>query len=124
MRFLIDECLHESLVGVAHDAGFEATHVNHLGLSGQPDWALAERIINDEFSFVTNNRVDFLRLFGDMELHPGLIVLVPNLVPALQRALFEAAIRYLAGRDLVNIVIEVTLDGKVVRCVEYQLPTE
>ncbi len=59
-----------------------------------------------------------------MELHPGLIVLVPNLVPALQRALFEAAIRYLAGRDLVNIVIEVTLDGKVVRCVEYQLPTE
>jgi predicted nuclease of predicted toxin-antitoxin system len=54
MRFLIDECLHESLVGVAHVAGFEATHVNHLGLSGQPDWALAERIIKDEFTFVTN----------------------------------------------------------------------
>jgi hypothetical protein len=36
MRFLIDECLHESLVGVAHGAGFEATHVNHLGLSGKP----------------------------------------------------------------------------------------
>jgi hypothetical protein len=34
MRFLFDECLHESLVGVAHAAGFEATHVNHLGLSG------------------------------------------------------------------------------------------
>jgi hypothetical protein len=33
MRFLIDECLHESLVGVAHDAGFEATHINHLGFS-------------------------------------------------------------------------------------------
>ena len=32
MRFLIDECLHESLVGVAHGAGFEAAHVNHLGL--------------------------------------------------------------------------------------------
>jgi predicted nuclease of predicted toxin-antitoxin system len=29
MKFLIDECLHESLVGVAHGAGFEATHVNH-----------------------------------------------------------------------------------------------
>ncbi len=37
MRFLIDECLHESLVGVAHGAGFEATHVNHLGLSGKPE---------------------------------------------------------------------------------------
>jgi predicted nuclease of predicted toxin-antitoxin system len=44
MRFLIDECLHESLVGVAHAAGFEASHVNHLGLSGKPDWELAERI--------------------------------------------------------------------------------
>jgi predicted nuclease of predicted toxin-antitoxin system len=41
MRFLIDECLHESLVGVAQRAGFEATHVNHLGLSGKPDWELA-----------------------------------------------------------------------------------
>jgi predicted nuclease of predicted toxin-antitoxin system len=37
MRFLIGECLHESLVGVAHSAGFEASHVNHLGLSGKPD---------------------------------------------------------------------------------------
>jgi predicted nuclease of predicted toxin-antitoxin system len=122
MRFLIDECLHESLVGVAHRAGFDATHVNHLGLSGQPDWALAERIGKDEFTFVTNNRADFIQLFGGMELHAGLIILVPNVVPTLQRALFEAAIRYSAGRDLVNGVIEVTLDRQVVKCVEYQLP--
>ena len=76
---LIDECLHESLVGVAHSAGFEATHVNHLGLSGKPDWELADRIVEDEFTFVTNNRVDFISLFGKMELHAGLIVIVPNL---------------------------------------------
>ena len=124
MRFLIDECLHESLVGVAHAAGFDATHVNHLGLSGKPDWALAERISKDEFTFVTNNRADFIHLFGSMELHAGLIVLIPNVVPALQRALFAAALRYLAGRDLVSTVIEVTLEGTVVTCVEYELPTE
>jgi hypothetical protein len=53
---LIDECVHASLVGVAHAAGYEATHVNHLALSGQPDWALAERIVKDEFTFATNNR--------------------------------------------------------------------
>jgi predicted nuclease of predicted toxin-antitoxin system len=122
MRLLIDECLHESLVGLAHAADFEATHVNRLGLSGQPDWALAERIVKDEFTFVTNNRVDFIQLFGKMELHPGLVVLVPNVVPALQRALFEGAIQYLAGRDLVNTVIEVSLEGETVRCMEYQLP--
>jgi predicted nuclease of predicted toxin-antitoxin system len=122
MRFLIDECLHESLVGVAHAAGFEATHVNHLGLSGQPDWVLGERIVKDEFTLVTNNRVDFIRLFDRMELHAGLIVIVPNLIPALQCALFEAAIRYLAGRNLINAVIEVALDGKTATCIEHPLP--
>jgi predicted nuclease of predicted toxin-antitoxin system len=122
MRFLIDECLHESLVGVAHGAGFEATHVNHLGLSGKHDWEVAERVVNDEFTFVTNNRVDFLRLFAKIELHAGLIVIVPNAVPSVQRALFKAAILYLAGRDLINSAIEVSVDGKVVKCVEYPIP--
>ena len=123
MRFLIDECLHGSLVGLARAAGFEAIHVNHLGLGGRPDWAIAERINKDEFTFVTNNRVDFIRLFGKMDLHPGLIVLVPNVLPALQRAMFQAAIQYLEGRDLINAVLEVTLEGETVRCAEYQLPT-
>jgi predicted nuclease of predicted toxin-antitoxin system len=122
MRFLIDECLHESLVGVAHGAGFEATHVNHLGLSGKPDWELAERIVEGEFTFVTNNRVDFIRLFDKMELHSGLIVIVPNVTPALQGALFDAALRYSTGRDLINTVIEVSLDGRAVHCKEYPWP--
>lgn len=122
MRFLIDECLHESLVGVAHDAGFEATHVNHLGWSGKPDWELARRIAKDEFTFVTNNRVDFIQVFGRMELHAGLIIIVPNAVPVVQRALFEAAILYLAGKELINSAIEVSLQGQAVKCVEYRLP--
>ena len=122
MKFLIDECLHESLVGVAHAAGAAATHVNHLGLSGQPDWALAQRISADEFTFVTNNRADFVQLFGKMELHLGLIILIPNVVPALQRTLFHAALQYSAARDLVNTVIEVSLERKAVTFVEHQLP--
>ncbi|MBI2687370.1 MAG: DUF5615 family PIN-like protein [Acidobacteria bacterium] len=122
MRFLIDECLHESLVGVAHDAGFEAMHVNHLGLSGKPDWSLAERIVHGEFTFVTNNRVDFIRLFGKMELHAGLIIIVPNAVPDLQQALFRAALKFVEGKDLVNSVIEVTLKTGTVLCVRYDLP--
>jgi len=124
MRFLVDECLHESLVGVAHGAGFEATHVNHLGLSGKPDWELADRIVKNEFTFVTNNRVDFMRLFGKMELHAGLIVIVPNVVPSVQRALFEAAILYLAGKEPINSAIEVSVEGKTVKCIEYRIPTE
>ena len=122
MRLLIDECLHESLVGVAHGAGFEATHVNHLGLSGKPDWELTDRIVADEFTFVTNNRVDFIRLFGKMELHAGLVILVPNVPPRLQRALFEGALRFLGGRGLTNAVVEVNLEAEEVKCVEYRLP--
>ncbi len=122
MRFLIDECLHESLTDLAHAAGFEATHVNYLGLGGQPDWNLVERIIKDEFTFVTNNRSDFTRLFSKTKLHAGLIVLVPNVIPALQRALFRAAVDYLDGRRLVNTVIEVDLAGNKVQCWEYELP--
>jgi len=52
MRFLIDECLHESLVGVAHGAGFDATHVNHLGLSGKRtgSWPAASSVTNSRLS--------------------------------------------------------------------------
>jgi hypothetical protein len=57
-----------------------------------------------------------------MKLHAGLVVIVPNLVPYIQRALFEAAILYLAGKELINSAIEVSLEGKVVKCVECQLP--
>jgi len=124
VRFLIDECLHESLVGVAHGAGFEAIHVNHLGLSGTPDWELADRIVKDEFTFVTNNLLDFVRLFSKMELHAGLVIIVPNAIPALQRAMFDGALQYLAGRMLINSVVEVSLDRQIVKCVEYQLPTD
>jgi predicted nuclease of predicted toxin-antitoxin system len=122
MRFLIDECLHESLVRVAHAAGFEATHANYLGLNGQPDWALAERVVEDEYTFVTNNRVDFIRLFERLEIHTGLIILVPNVVPALQRALFQAALEYAPTGDLVNSVVEVSLEGNTVVCTAYRLP--
>ena len=90
MRFLIDECLHEWMVGVAHGRGFEATHVNHLGLSGKPDWELADRIVKDEFTFVTNNRVDLCGSSAKWSCKRALVI-VPNLVPSVQRALFEAA---------------------------------
>jgi predicted nuclease of predicted toxin-antitoxin system len=121
MRFLIDECLHESLVAVANHAGFGAAHVNHLGLSGKPDWALAGRIVEGEFTFVTNNRVDFIRLFGKMDLHAGLIIIVPNAVPHVQQALFRAALQFVEGKELINSVIEVTLKIDTVLCVRYDL---
>jgi len=40
MKFLIDECLHTSLVTLAHEAGHLCDHVNFLGLGGHKDWQL------------------------------------------------------------------------------------
>jgi hypothetical protein len=34
-KFLIDECLHTSLIELAHEAGHTADHVNYLGVESQ-----------------------------------------------------------------------------------------
>jgi hypothetical protein len=49
-------------------------------------------VLREEFVFVTNNARDFRRLMGESELHAGLIVVLPNVTPALQRELFERAL--------------------------------
>lgn len=71
VRFLIDECLHTSLLKLAHEAGHIADHVNYLGLGSSKDWALMKVILDQDYTFVTNNRTDFLALYGRLQLHAG-----------------------------------------------------
>lgn len=112
MKFLIDECLHTSLVELATDAGHEVYHVNWLGLSGEADWDLMPRIIADNFIFVTNNASDFRRLYRDEPLHAGLVNIVPNVSPALQRELFAFVMADLAnGGEPINEAIEIRIEG-------------
>ena len=123
MKFLIDECLHTTLVAVAQDHGHECFHVNWIGLSGEADWDLMPRIVEENFTFVTNNARDFRRLYANEELHPGLVIIVPQVVPALQRELFEAVLADLEpNEDLLNEVIEITLDGEAAEITRYTLP--
>ncbi|MDK4728710.1 DUF5615 family PIN-like protein [Rhizobium phaseoli] len=88
MKFLVDECLHTSLVAVAQSHGHDCFHVNWLGLSGETDWDLMPRIIEEDFAFVTNNARDFRKLYAKEELHAGLVIIVPQVLPAQQRELF------------------------------------
>jgi predicted nuclease of predicted toxin-antitoxin system len=44
VKLLIDECLHTSLVELAHAAGHLAHHVNYLGLGSSKDWQLMATI--------------------------------------------------------------------------------
>jgi len=122
VKLLIDECLHTSLAEVAHAAGHVAAHVNYLGLGGSRDWQLMVTIRQQDYTFVTNNRSDFLALHGTEPLHAGVIILVPSVTPARQRELFGAALQHIGARDLTNTVVEVKYAGNGIVCSEYALP--
>lgn len=125
MRFLIDECLHTSLVAVAQDRGHDAIHVNWLGLSGTSDRNLMPRIIAGDFTFVTNNARDFRKLYAREELHAGLIIIVPHVVPARQRELFDAILEVIATEQvLVNEVLELVEEAGRPVLRRYALPDE
>lgn len=122
MKFLIDECLHTSLIGLAHDAGHVCDHVNFLGLGGQKDWQLMAKIRDGDYTFVTNNRFDFSALYAQHELHAGLVIIIPNVTPSRQRDLFRAALSHIGTRDLTNAILEVDLVGTSAACHEYPYP--
>ncbi len=122
MKFLVDECLHTSLVTVAHEAGHACEHVNFLGLGGHKDWQLMTRIRTEDYTLVTNNRTDFTALYAKEELHAGLVIVLPNVTPELQRELFRAALSHVGKRDLTNAVLEVDLAGGTATCREYPYP--
>jgi predicted nuclease of predicted toxin-antitoxin system len=114
VRFLIDECLHTSLSELANEAGYEAYHVVYRGWSGLQDYELRPIILREEFVFVTNNGRDFRELLQGVELHPGLVIIVPNDKPAIQRELFREALEQLRVLpSTVNKVIEVRSRGTV-----------
>lgn len=123
MKFLIDECLHTTLVSVAQHRGHECFHVNWLGLSGETDWDLMPRIVEGNFTFVTNNARDFRKLYAREELHPGLVIIVPQVLPARQRELFEAVLDELSStKELFNEIIEISIDEEELVITRYILP--
>jgi predicted nuclease of predicted toxin-antitoxin system len=124
VKLLIDECLHTSLLKLAHEAGHTADHVNYLGLGSSKDWDLMKLILDQDYTFVTNNRTDFLALYGHTPLNAGLVIIVPNVTPTLQRELFHAALSFIGERELVNAVVEVEYCGNEIECRQYPMPPE
>ena len=112
---MFDECLSPKLIGIAHERGYEATSVGYQGLSGTCDRMLLPQIIGGDFTFVTNNRRDFLRLYRFIDVHAGLLIILPAAKRDQQIALFCAALDAIAaaGNDLTGELIEVGLDGTV-----------
>ena len=40
-------------------------------------------IVEQNYTFVTNNRSDFLALYRGVSLHAGLVIIIPNVTPGL-----------------------------------------
>ena len=124
VKFLIDECLHTSLVELAHAAGHAADHVTYLALGGTKDWQLMDAILERDYTFVTNNRSDFLALYNHAPVHAGLVIIVPNVTPIKQRELFQAALDHIGKSEIVNAVLELEYHGDQIECREYPLAKE
>lgn len=62
-KLLIDEWLYTSLLELAHAAGHIADHVTYLGLVSSKDRELVKLSVEQDCTFVTNNRSDFLALY-------------------------------------------------------------
>ena len=74
---------------------------------------------------MTNNASDFRRLYGFLDLHPGLVIVVPNVVQERQILLFRAAMRRLAEcGDTVNKVLEVDIKGADKRSTSTSFPLQ
>jgi hypothetical protein len=64
---------------------------------------------------VTNNGEEFKRRYAKLEIHPGLIIIVPGgLLKERQVELFDCVLDVVEKMDdLVNKVLSVDIDGKV-----------
>lgn len=123
-RFLIDENLSVALPRIAHERGFEATHVVHMGLGRWKDWNILEIARRDSWVLVTNNAIEFRSRYRVITNHPGVIFLLPSVQRQAQLVLFAAAIDDVSiDLDLTNQALDIDFAGDakiVVR--RYALP--
>ena len=136
MKFLIDECLSPRLASRAVAAGYAgSSHVVWLGRRGAQDWELKQLIIDEDWTFVTRNSVDFRGPtaravagghYSDVPIHAGLICLngPEGMNLSMQLSLFDAALDEVASNpDLVNQVLELSLDTDGgITVLQYELP--
>lgn len=103
-----------ALSNLAHGLGYEATSIRDLSRLSDPDSAIAAFAVANDWIVVTNNRTDYVRLYAKIDLHPGLIILLPSAPQARQLELFKIVAEALDDLgDLTNQLIDVDRDGNI-----------
>jgi hypothetical protein len=137
MKLLIDECLSPELAKLAQSRGhFGSSHVVWLKKGGWKDWSLKRFILDGDWTFVTRNSIDFRGSssnrgskgqYSEAALHTGLICLnAPEGMDLdLQLELFELALDEIGDGDLINQVLEITIEDQTeIRVLRYALPPD
>ena len=87
--------------------GFECAHVVHHGFHTWKDWSLMQEVADGDRVLVTNNAVEFRGRYRRVDLHPGVVFIVPNVRRVQQVELFEAALADIAATpELVNQALD------------------
>jgi predicted nuclease of predicted toxin-antitoxin system len=122
-RFLVDENLSVLLPQTAHARGYEAIHINHYGLRQAKDWDILKIVAEEDWILVTNNAFEFRGRYQKLEVHPGVVFLLPA-VPRLQQIeLFSAALDVINwSPDMLNTALDVTYAGSDIQVNRYVLP--
>ena len=123
---MIDENLSVELPVLAHAAGFEAQHVNQLGLRTKGDPILMQRILDEDWTLVTNNWREFLaRYKSRAPVHAGLLLLVAADGIEEQMMAFKFALATVArlGLDLTNVALFVERSGDELSVRQVDWPT-
>lgn len=115
IRFLIDENLSPRLVETAARFGHAACHVAHRGWASLDDPQVLRHMLDEDLTLVTNNWVDFRPMLERLEIHAGIIVILPNVRRERQIELFSTALAAIGEHrlDMINTVLRVDDDGTV-----------
>jgi predicted nuclease of predicted toxin-antitoxin system len=124
-RFLIDENLSPMLaLHLRTIHGFDAVHVNAVGLRGASDPVVLAYALAESRIIVTSNADDFRRLVRRETRHPGLAVLIDAVGRQQQIALGTALANAIdatvsAERTAHGLLFEIDATGRVR---QYRLP--
>ena len=70
-------------------------HVYHLGLQTETRWDLLKVAAGQDWMLVTDNPIEFCDRYGNIELHPAVIFLLPAVRRPEQVRLLKAAMKHM-----------------------------
>jgi predicted nuclease of predicted toxin-antitoxin system len=120
VKLLVDEDLSPFAASrLRTEYGIDAVHVRDRGMLGASDQRVLACAYREDRILVTANVGDFEQLAASCEVHPGIVLVMDGgLRREEQIAIIQAAVATLGveareGRDMINRVLRISMEGHV-----------